>query len=368
MSAEQSAMTEKTFTAAELEGRIRYDGRVTRLDSGVGIDWTNSGFALRARCRGDIRVQLSLPKENQAGNYSYVVGTVDGETLTPAQIMERRVRVDGPGNYVLIRDLPEGVHEIRLIKVTEAQIGLVDFHSLTLCGELLDPPMPPQLKVEFIGDSITGGLHNLCRDGDVIPFAQEYEDGYHAYDGFASRLLPADIHVVSLSGWGLVVGWGEPREDYSVPRVYDYTSFYRRAEEDAKWDFDSWTPDIVVMNIGTNDSCSTDDDPTLLSDETFCEKAQEFLCHLREVYPSAHIVWAMGVMGFGGNGRMRPLAESAVARRNREGDRRVTFIPLPEERGGGGTHPTVMGHEQAAKALCDALRPLLAQRTPEANG
>ena len=71
----------------------------------------------------------------------------------------------------------------------------MDFHSLTLCGELLDPPMPPQLKVEFIGDSITGGLHNLCRDGDVIPFAQEYEDGYHAYDGFASRLLPADIHV-----------------------------------------------------------------------------------------------------------------------------------------------------------------------------
>ncbi|MCI8554542.1 MAG: SGNH/GDSL hydrolase family protein [Clostridiales bacterium] len=355
MASIKETLTEKHFTPAQLKGCIRYNGRVTFLKEGVGIDWTGSGFVIKAHCCGDVYVQLAPPAENQAGNYSYVVGVVDGEVLTPEQVLERRVRVDADGEYQLVSGLSEGVHEIELVKLNEPQIGLLDFRGLTLCGDLLEPPAAPSLRMEFIGDSITGGLNNLCRNGDPIPCIQEFEDGYHAYNSITARVLHADVHVVSLAGWGLVVGWGEPREDYAVPRAYDYTSFYRRAAEDARWDFDSWKPDIVVLNLGTNDSGSTDDDQSLLSDETFLEKAQAFLLHLRQVYPDAHIVWALGMMGFGGNERMRRLTEEAVARRHQEGDKKVSFLPLPENREGGNTHPTVEGHEKAAAVLCEGL-------------
>ena len=73
------------YTVSELEGKLRYDGRVTHRPDRVGIDWTNSGFALRARCRGEVKVRLEpadLP------NYSYVIGLLDGETLTVTAVLK----------------------------------------------------------------------------------------------------------------------------------------------------------------------------------------------------------------------------------------------------------------------------------------
>ena len=250
------------YTVSELEGKLRYDGRVTHRPDRVGIDWTNSGFALRAHCRGEVKVRLEpadLP------NYSYVIGLLDGETLTVEQLKTRRIRVDHADDYVLLSDIPEGEHEIRLVKITEAQVGLMDFRGLSLCGELLAPPAAGKWKIGFIGDSLTGGLHNLCRVTDVNLIAQDNEDGYHAYDGFTARHFDADIHVVSLSGWGVVCGWGKPRRDYSVPRALPYTSIYRDDSENGRWDFSRWQPDAVVINLGSNDSSSTDDDPSILS-------------------------------------------------------------------------------------------------------
>lgn len=346
------SLCESTYSVTELEGRLRYDGRVTFLPDRVGIDWTNSGFAFRARCRGEVRVRLEpadLP------NYSYVIGLLDRESLSVEQLKARRIRVDHPDDYVLLSDVPEGEHEIRLVKITEAQVGIMDFLGLSLCGELLEPPAAGKWKIGFIGDSLTGGLHNLCRNEDPNPVAQDNEDGYHAFDGFTARYFDADIHVVSLSGWGVVCGWGEPRRDYSVPRAFLYTSFYRNDKEDGLWDFTDWQPDALVINLGSNDSSSTDDDPAILSDEEFRDKTVEFLRRLRGWYPHARIVWALGMAGLGKDGRIGRLVEEAIARRACEGEEKVSFLLLPKNQEGGNMHPTVEGHEKAAAVLCAEL-------------
>ncbi len=336
------------YTVSELEGKLRYDGRVTHRPDRVGIDWTNSGFALRARCRGEVKVRLEpadLP------NYSYVIGLLDGETLTVEQLKTRRIRVDHADDYVLLSDIPEGEHEIRLVKITEAQVGLMDFRGLSLCGELLAPPAAGKWKIGFIGDSLTGGLHNLCRVTDVNLIAQDNEDGYHAYDGFTARHFDADIHVVSLSGWGVVCGWGKPRRDYSVPRALPYTSIYRDDSENGRWDFSRWQPDAVVINLGSNDSSSTDDDPSILSDEEFRDKTAEFLRRLRGWYPHARFIWALGMAGLGKDDRIGRLVQEAIALLKAEGEERLSFLLLPRNQEGGGQHPTVEGHEAAAAVL-----------------
>ena len=41
-------------------------------------------------------------------NYSYVIGLLDGESLSVEQLKARRIRVDHPDDYVLLSDIPEG--------------------------------------------------------------------------------------------------------------------------------------------------------------------------------------------------------------------------------------------------------------------
>ena len=107
--------------------------------------------------------------------------------------------------------------------------------------------------------------------------AQDNEDGYHAFDGFTARCFDADIHVVSLSGWGVACGW-ENRAGIILSRGRSpIRPSTETTKEDGLWDFTGWQPDALVINLGSNDSSSTDDDPDILSDEEFRDKTVEFL-------------------------------------------------------------------------------------------
>lgn len=173
----------------------------------MGIDWTYSGFTFRADCQGDIQVTM---KAVNISNPSYMVAVLDGETLSAQDILDRRVKVTTKKAYTVLTDVPAGVHDIQLVKLTEAQLGLLDVYDLTINGQLMELPEDDRLKIEFIGDSITSGLGNLWNSSmDRQTNGLADQDGYHTYAAFTARALNADAHVVSLSGWGVAGGWAD---------------------------------------------------------------------------------------------------------------------------------------------------------------
>ena len=152
----------------------------------------------------------------------------------------------GEAEYYLAQNLKRGYHTVEVTKRTESQFNAVYFNSITYTGRL-EKASGKNRKIEFIGDSITCGQGYEVR-GQITNY-QRSEDGINNYTGQTARALNAEYNVVGLSGWGAFGGGGSDQN--RMGRVYEKASYRRK--EAANWNFDSWQPDLVVINLGTND-------------------------------------------------------------------------------------------------------------------
>ena len=67
------------------------------------------------------------------------------------------------------------------------------------------------------------------------------------------RSLGAVASIIARSGIGAYRNYGEAKTGspgYNMPAQYDYTLYNDKSEH---WDFSRWQPDIVCINLGTND-------------------------------------------------------------------------------------------------------------------
>jgi lysophospholipase L1-like esterase len=133
-----------------------------------------------------------------------------------------------------------------------------------------------------------------------------------------------------------------------MPELYDRAL----ATDGAGWSFE-WQPDVVAINLGTNDF-STDDDPP---GELFVGTYVEFLGHLRDVYPQALVLVLQPTL-FGAEADMvQGYLEDVVAQRQAAGDAAVAYADVNVQWIGSGCdgHPTVATHEGMAGRLVEEL-------------
>jgi hypothetical protein len=144
-------------------------------------------------------------------------------------------------------------------------------------------------------------------------------------------------------------------------------------------DFGTWQPDVIVVNLGTNDenafyspewideSSRARYKQRLNEDGTFNEEdlaAFEnavigFLKKLRNCNKNAHIVWAYGMAGAALMPSIRRAADAYV---RSTGDMKVSVFQLPDttdETMGSRYHPGRLAHERAAKELIGYIKGLL---------
>jgi lysophospholipase L1-like esterase len=200
--------------------------------------------------------------------------------------------------------------------------------------------------MEVIGDSITAGYGN--EGVSPCSFSGATENHYLTYGAIAARMVQAEVHTVAWSGKGMVTNYGDDTFE-PLPEIYDRTL----ASEGAAWDF-SWQPDVVVLNIGTNDF-STDGDP---AEGVFVPAYVDFLAHLRDVYPGAFIL-AVSPTLFGAELTMvEGYLQDAVGQRNAAGDPDVAWANINVRWIGSGCdgHPTVATHEGMAGELVAQLQ------------
>lgn len=242
-------------------------------------------------------------------------------------------------------------------------------------GEFLPLPAPAR-RLEFVGDSLTSGegLYGAREEAD---FASSWFSAVRAFPQRTADRLGAECRIISQSGWGLRSDWrNDPR--HALPDTYARVCgvaagrFGAALGAQEPWDFASWQPDAVVVNLGSNDAGAMENPPWRgPGGETFRQRpdakgfalleaaAVDFLKVLRQKNPGAKLVWAYGML----DTPLRPCLEGAAARFRREtGDENAWYLPLPAvtaETMGARLHPGPACHEAAVETLARFLETIL---------
>ena len=254
----------------------------------------------------------------------------------------------------LADSLPDGKHSARITYAIEGYDHHPHFRGFYLSpdGRMLDAPERPKLRIEFIGNSITCG-YGTEADDPKTGFSYDTENHTLSYAYLTGRALDADVNVVARSGIGMYRYFGGAREgtDKTIPEEYDRTMLYR---SEHPWDHTRFTPDIVCINLGTNDTSLDNYDI-----DRFEAAYSKFVAHLRDLYPDAKIVLLTGSMMSG-----KPLADvkgvlDKIAAAN-EGVYRFDMSPQTGELGyGADYHPSRRQARKMASELTAYLQTLI---------
>jgi len=165
---------------------------------------------------------------------------------------------------------PQDTYNIILTKRTEPMAGTVIFYGFDVDHDATILPYPniPTRTIELIGDSITCGYGDLgVPPCNWVPPA---EDIYMSYGSLIARELDAKLYLEAWSGKGVVRNYGTPNitSNETIPMLYPLTI---PTESSDYWDFQEYSPDAVVINLGTNDYDSEPHPPKHLFEKVFID-------------------------------------------------------------------------------------------------
>jgi len=257
---------------------IQYVGRFDRRYPKKAVfDW--SGVYIRAKFEGT-RCSVRL----KDGNNFYAI-TIDNQT---PQVL----KTDTSTVYPVAIGLKDSVHIILIEKRTEANIGKGEFLGFILeeGKKLLTQDSASNRRIEFIGNSITCG-YGVEGANASEPFKPETENATLSYASLIGRALNADYAMVAYSGKGIIRNYGDVNKTSKepMPFLYNRTCLY---DSTLIWDYTSWIPQAVVINLGTNDY-STQPFP---DKSVFQEAYTQLINRVQSQYPEVTIFCVNGPM------------------------------------------------------------------------
>lgn len=205
--------------------------------------------------------------------------------------------------YLLASELPKGVHKVELFKRTEEDKGKTLFYGFeSPDGIKIIPPSRTHgiknRKIEFYGNSITCGYALEDSSGNDSHHGY-FENNYLTYAAITARHFDAHYSCIAKSGIGILVSWFP----IIMPEMYDRLN---PADSTSKWDFNQYTPDVVVINLFQNDSWLVNMPEHEQFKHRFGNAAPDtttiiaayknFVISIRNNYPNAHIICALGNM------------------------------------------------------------------------
>jgi hypothetical protein len=119
----------------------------------------------------------------------------------------------------------------------------------------LNPQPDTARRIEFVGDSITCGYCNLCKQVPPnTPNTYEIENFALSWPTLTCRALGATCHTEAWSGRGIIRNCDE-KATTLMPEIFDRTRATVPADASLgdRWEFSRFVPDVVVINLGTND-------------------------------------------------------------------------------------------------------------------
>ena len=266
--------------------------------------------------------------------------------------------------YTLISSENRISADIAVIKLSEAafSIGNVSFEADE--NAVIEPVPSAEKRIEFIGDSITCGYG--IDDANInSEFATEAENSMKSYAYRTAKLLGMDYSIFAYSGHGIISGWTSdgvrntaellPPYYESLGKSYDMVNGLKIS--DIPWNFSIQTSDIVIVNLGTNDSsfCTVNEDTF----DEFENAYAEFLRTVRRCNPSALLILCINIIG----NDMFPYICNAAHKLISEGDSRILTFRFTQQNGmlgyGSQWHPSEDTQAYAAEELAEFIRNIM---------
>lgn len=364
----------KTIKLTETKN-YRVQGRTVAERDPLTLLWSGASLDLCVQC-SELWAEMEGPFE---GLENWMAVEVNGAILT-------RQMVEPERRWVCIFRARNAARptNVRIIKETQAMNGdpkhCIRIYGLRLDGELL-PVEPKKHKLEFIGDSVTSaeGAIGDTKEEDWIAM---FFSHVRSYPYMVSKELDAEYHIISQSGWGTYMSWDNQRK-CTIPPYYEQVCGLVPAEQFApmgfheKYDFSSWQPEVICVNLGTNDDGAfhnppftdpvtgetmklrMDGDEYVEEDRLKVQEAmREFLVTLRKNNPNAYILWCFGILG----DKMGATIQAAIAEYSKEsGDTKVEYLAIPNttpETVGARWHPGYAAHQAAAEVIVKRIEEL----------
>lgn len=378
-------LTEKSYSGDMLaEDYMKLLGRTHNEDgilwlphSASGVEFTMDGTYCSITLAGDSAAQT--------GGRARFAAYVDGERVLDEMISEKEMTFEifaseEPGVIITavsesggqseteitsVEILPESKEiTVRLIKLSEALHSTVGLKSVDVVSRGdISPTAEKDLKIEFIGDSLTCG-YGVDDEVRSHHFSTTTEDCTKAFAYKTAQILNADYSLVSYSGFGIVSGYtsveGVKSGEYTVPGMYEMLAFsggrYNGYNvKDTPWDFSRFQPDIAVICLGANDQTYTGSNEELMREYT--DAYVEFLKLIRGHNPDAYFVCCLGLVS---DGLFEAVCAAAEEYSEQTGDKKISVLRFPVHDGSKGYaadwHPTAATYNEAAMLLAELIR------------
>lgn len=272
-----------------------------------------------------------------------------GKSLTVVLGNQRQiaVKIDGgqikayspnsSGAVVLAdKSLNDGVHSVDIYIKNKDSCPI--FQSILLdAGAKLQ--LPTDLPtIEFIGDSITEGYIGSGYDNGVSS----------SYAFLTGEKLGYAHNTVAYGGITLVAGYGSPDTTGMISRYFMTSERSTGGPDTTAWDTSRYTPDYLVINLGTNDATFK------VAASKFYLSYIDFLERLRENYKDS-VIFVMSPLG----GQYKDIVRSVVESIHNVGDLKTVLVDssswITADQTVDGTHPSPNAHQIVANKLADVI-------------
>lgn len=348
------------------EENIHFVGRTFVNDRGVNCYTTASGIEVNfygTELKATITsTGISLPR---------LCVLIDNETDCTARMVDLSKNTS-TAEYTLVSGLSKGAHTAKIYKVTEAYFTALAFKDLKTDGYFRQKSTPKSYKFEVYGDSITAGLHSMKTSGTSDPAKMEedyMQNGCITYAFKTAQAFDAELHVMARSGIGAYSAWDtanplNPSEEMSMQNMWDrsYVSDVDRfgGYTNPTWNFANYTPDLVIINLGTNDVWHrwspdglANKGSTLEAERTAYKNALTTLCNnvIAKYGNGVKIVLVSGMMVTDNTSAMQEVQQALVG-----AGKNVSHVQLNTSPNG---HPGKEDHQRASELLIAHIRTVL---------
>ena len=325
----------------DLQEDVLYMGRTYEANDIQWFNWSASGFSVRFQGSG-VKATIASNAPD-AKNYTYLKVYVDGVEQTDVLLNKTEQTV------VLAEGLnPDETHTVEVRKRNSPRSSTAGLVSLELLdGAKLEAPAAKDKLIEFVGDSLTVGYSAADVSKTETAWSTKTEDGTKTYSKQVADAVNAEYMVTAISGRGVVMN-NNNADGYKFPEIYPELDIYN--VPGTAYDF-AQQPDVVVINLGTNDATNTSLDLTVFQTGVY-----NFIKTVRSNNPDAQIIWAYGLRNDKKTAEVDAAIQAAVAQVNAEGDSNVHYLHLELASDMHLSHPTAAAYAPSGEKLIEMIQ------------
>ena len=332
------------------ETKVRYLGRAMPVSNKAYMAFPLSGLEFNVTNADGVYLELStLLDDNAFAKIGYDLMAVfidDSKDYVLYHLTNSKLRND---RYIKIASFDTvGDHKIRLMSVTGPEVKTM-IANVAVSGEnpTISPSTPRSRKIEVVGDSITVSLGIMTYQENQ----GRYNEAWQSYSGRAAEYFDADISIAAIGGGFLV----DKDQIHNAHRYYYLVDPYRPkvefggANNNYVWDFSRFTPDIVVVNLGTNLAWATAGKTVYV----------DFYRRIRESYADKNIpiLFALGAMSLEAyDSQIVPQVEYI---NDTLGDKNVYCVALGNGYNASESHPSYDQHQLMAEVLIPEIEKIM---------